>query len=594
MGEPGTPARPAAAFPAGPALARIRGPLLFAAALLAIGLTARFATVFTESINWDEFAVMARADRAARLGDLAVGGRPGLMTLALVPFVRDCVNSVTTVVHARIAWQLINLLYLTGLFALVVRWHRRAGERGSGVPEGLFAVLLVAFLPVFVTWSVQVRADQAALAAAIWGGFMLLSRSNWSTLASGGLFGVAILFSQKGVYTAAAAVTLLFTAAMGRVMAQQADWKAELRASVKACALAAITCTATLALYFLLVPEASHVATPGAVTSSWDQMAWVREKLGFRAYRAQAPGMPVHWLLFATLIIATARAAGSGCREAVPVLATSWLMLLLGSLVAFVHGAGFAYFLMTVALFAGLALAPMATRLAAAVPSMPGAVLAMLAVVLFIGAAPATLQMLHGSQVHQRRTMDFINTTSLSGRRGFQTEGALFCTGDPDPLPVIFSHQIARRLQGNPQAIESFLAEFRSRPIAYIVESYRMNEFPPEVRQFWSAHYLRHSGPLLVLGSSVGGQDAAAAIEILAAGQYRWTPGTRDSRAALRIGATTIEPGGSAALTPGLHRVETDPTGMAGTLSLDLPAWPQEDLIPFYDERQLHLIAGRQ
>ena len=117
---------------------------------------------FTEAINWDEFALLERADRKLRLGDFAGGGRPGLVTTALMPFVSDCIDSVRSVVHARLLWQLMTLAYLVGVYFLVRRWFVHAGRTHEGQMQGLLAVALLAFLPAFVTWSVQVRTDQPA------------------------------------------------------------------------------------------------------------------------------------------------------------------------------------------------------------------------------------------------------------------------------------------------------------------------------------------------------------------------------------------------------------------------------------------------
>ena len=88
------------------------------ATLLAIGtwvVVTRFFHVFTEAINWDEFALLARAEATLRFGEVEGGGRPGLVSIALIPFVADCVDSVRAVVWARAAWQVLTLAYLAGV-----------------------------------------------------------------------------------------------------------------------------------------------------------------------------------------------------------------------------------------------------------------------------------------------------------------------------------------------------------------------------------------------------------------------------------------------------------------------------------------------
>ena len=173
-----------------------------AAVLLAL-LVPRWISIFTESINWDEFTMLARVDRTLRLGDVDGGGRPGLVTLILTPFLRHCVDAITTAVRARILWQLITLAYLCGVFFLVRNWFRFSRRPENGYLEGAAAVALLAFLPAFVAWSVQVRSDQAALAAAVWGGVCLLSERRRLAVVAGLLFGLALLCTQKAVYPAA-------------------------------------------------------------------------------------------------------------------------------------------------------------------------------------------------------------------------------------------------------------------------------------------------------------------------------------------------------------------------------------------------------
>jgi hypothetical protein len=323
-------------------------------------------------------------------------------------------------------------------------------------------------------------------------------------------------------------------------------------------------------------------------------MNWVREQLGFRAYESQAPRILVHWLLLATLVAATAKAVLSRYRDSLPELATSWGLLGLGAIVTVLHGSSFGYFLMTVGLFPAIALGLMASRITATSPRIRNGVVAALAVLLFLGAMPETLQMLHGSQADQRATMEFVRTSELANYRGYQVEGALACAADPDPMPVMFSQQISRRLKNSPEAIGEFIAEFRLRPIAYIVESYRMNQFPEAIREFWRDHYLRHSGSLFVAGATIGTEPGLRQVEILAGGEYRWTPRALDRTRALKVGGTTIEAHSTATLAPGRYLAETVPAGGAGVLVLAVPHWPGSDFAPFYDERQMRRLGGLQ
>jgi hypothetical protein len=570
----------------------LRLPFIVGTSLLLVTLAARFATLFKEAVNWDEFAALARADRMVRLGEVDVGGRPGLMNFLLAPFVRGCSDSVASVVDARILWYLITLLYLAGVFALVARWHASARRPTAGRLEALFAVLLLACLPAFVTWSVQVRSDQAALAAAVWGGVLLLGHGARSSAAAGVLFGIAFLCTQKGLYPIAGCFALLCTAALGRTTAGVATPGTAMRDAARSAFLAIATAAAVVAVYFALVPEAARIVTPRVVSTLWNEMNTVRGQMGYGAYLAQAPHALVHLLLFAVLLVWTARCVAARDRDAIAPLVTSWVMLALAVCVALVHGSTLAYFLMTLGLFPAIGLGLVIGRVAPAAPTLQHWTVTMLALALFGGAVPETLQMMEGTQANQHRTIQFIRTSGLADYRGYQVEGALFCAGDPDPMPVLFSRQIASWLRNSPQAIASFIGEFRSRPIAYMVESYRMSQFPDEVRSFWSQHYLRHSGSLFVSGFSVHPNPTPATVEVLVAGRYRWRPIPRGTGPALRVGSMVIEAGATGTIPAGTHVIQTIPSGASGTLALDVPDWPEQDFVRFYDKRQKRRLGG--
>jgi hypothetical protein len=111
--------------------------------------------------------------------------------------------------------------------------------------------------------------------------------------------------------------------------------------------------------------------------------------------------------------------------------------------------------------------------------------------------------MLFGLQESQRRTMALLQATGLNRQRGYQVEGALFCSKDPDPLPAMFTQQIRHRFGANPHARAAFLAEFRARPVAYLVESYRLRQFPREMQEFWDSHYVPYAAAIHVAGFAI-------------------------------------------------------------------------------------------
>ena len=89
--------------------------VILAVILMALHLVA----VFTESINWDEFAFLFRGDNSLRTGSLHSGGRPGLALLALLPFASGCSDSVSAIRSARLLWSLVTIASVLGFFYLL-------------------------------------------------------------------------------------------------------------------------------------------------------------------------------------------------------------------------------------------------------------------------------------------------------------------------------------------------------------------------------------------------------------------------------------------------------------------------------------------
>jgi hypothetical protein len=157
----------------------------------------------------------------------------------------------------------------------------------------------------------------------------------------------------------------------------------------------------------------------------------------------------------------------------------------------------------------------------------------------------------------------------------------------------MFSPNIFRHFRVSPQAMQNradWIGEFRDRPIAYIVDSYRLGQFPEEIRAFWSQHYVWYARSLYVAGFNVAGTTE---VDVIVPGIYRWDPHKASPAATLRLGGRTLSPGDETALSVGTLSAEAIGENVAGQLILaDLPR-PTRDGYPFfYLRRQIAQLGG--
>ena len=128
---------------------------------LGLFVASRAASIASTAVNWDEFALLDRVARTARTGVPETGGRPGLAEWLLLPLVSACSDEIATARMARWLWLGLTLCFLCGLYALLLELLRGRPQRRH---DALFGVALLALVPAFLEWSLQVRTDQLALA----------------------------------------------------------------------------------------------------------------------------------------------------------------------------------------------------------------------------------------------------------------------------------------------------------------------------------------------------------------------------------------------------------------------------------------------
>ena len=304
----------------------------------------------------------------------------------------------------------------------------------------------------------------------------------------------------------------------------------------------------------------------------------------------------VHWVLFAVLVTWSLHAAWRRKTSDSMLLASCWLALLLGLVVIRFHGSSYPYFIMTAGLFPAVALSMATWRPLARAGRMAWPIVVSLVVLAAFQSAAESVEMLADTQLEQRETMRLVYDSKLRDRRGYQVEGALFCAHDPNPLRVMFSQEIWRRFHASPQASQAttdFIAELRNRPVAYFVESYRMNQFSPEIRMFFAEHYVWYARSLFVAGFNVERAGAAGNVDVIVPGAYRWVPDPENPDASIEVAATLMHPLSVIELDTGKHNVAVRRAGTKGSLlPADLPLVTRDAYPAFYLSRQIMQLGG--
>jgi hypothetical protein len=519
---------------------------LLAATLLLLQVLA----VRTETVNWDEFGLLSRAHESLRTGRLQGGGRPGLASIVAMPIVQGCTDGVSAVRKARHVWLVFTVLLVAGTWALLRKVCRRSASPALAASLGTG---LLVFVPVFLRWSLQVRADQPALLASVWSGVVLLGKGRrWEhAFAAGCLLGTGYLFSQKAFYIGLLAITL----AAGDVFVDR-EW--EMERELRRAAAFAGGGLAALAGYRLLVSR--FFALPPL--DSWGRVTGAfpgyRASIGFSAYVGMLPTLVPHAVLVALLAWATWHARPLGERPEGRTLVVAWAVVALGVAVGAFHAGAFPYFWMTLGIFPAVALALGFDRVLHLLdaPRDRAILVALIGLLLAVPSIRASILLQEDSQAPQRMALAFVSRNFAPEDRGFQPESALFCRPDPAPFPTFFSQDIAAAFYGAdaPERIANFIREFRARPIRFLVSSIRLQQFPAEVRQFWAVHYAPYRDNVFVAGRELEGEAGTEiSFDLLAPGRYRWWPGLSAGADAVSIDGTPVVPHADILLEAGPH-----------------------------------------
>lgn len=551
-----------------------------------LALALRVAAVFRVAGNWDEFGLFEAASKTAESGVLVSGGRPGLAQLLVLPLVSACTAEIEVLQTARLAWVGFTFAYLAGVGVALAQLQTDPGRK---LGDALLGIALLALVPAFVEWSVQVRTDQIALAGAAWGGVALLAsrRRVGLALVAGFAFGFGFLSSQKLVYAAAAMGVL----AAGQLWLAR-DWSTRrefLRGALCVAAFGAAVATfRALTAASRIDISANAAASAGiskqVVAGGLFAFDFYRKTIGWSQYVDLAPTLAPHALLLVALVAATLRGRDRPGRDALPI---AWALLALGTAVGLFHAAAFAYFWMTLGLFPALAFAvarrPILDLLPAAGPVRAAATLGFCAALGLPGAA-ALLSGLRDTQSVQRESFAFVQRNFAPSDAGFHPESGLFCRGAAQPIRHYYSRDIYMDFgrEGTEANRDRLIARFRDEQVRFVLQSFRLNQFPVEVRRFWADNYQPYRASVFVAGRQLHGRSGQEEpFELVASGDYRWLPRAGQ---AIAVDGRPLAPGEILPLAAGPHRARFFDDVPGGMLVLAMHEPPGEAPLSFYKD----------
>jgi hypothetical protein len=122
---------------------------------------------------------------------------------------------------------------------------------------------------------------------------------------------------------------------------------------------------------------------------------------------------------------------------------------------------------------------------------------------------------------------------------------------------------------------------FRGEPIKFLVQSFRLNQFPLELRRFWSENYQPYRDSVFVAGRRLEGvRGATSRFEVIVPGRYRWLP--LEAPHEVRIDDRMVTAGGIITLEPGTHSAGFVEDVRGGLLVLALSEPPGPAPLAFY------------
>jgi hypothetical protein len=552
--------------------------LLVVAAVYAI---AHLAAMFTDFVHWDELVLFRRTEVAAATGVLDGGGRPGLAAALLVLVVDGCESTFRMVLATRMVWAASTFLLLAGLFVFVLQATRRSAHAWHAAALGTASL---AFVPHFLRWSLQIRTDQPAAACALWAGvalFASIRRPRFALLA-GVLFAIGYLFTQKAFYVTA----LVGLVVLGDLYIERAfAWKRE----AQRVAWMILGAVVIVGIYRFVMPRL-FTSPVSSLESSFNLLDWYRWVLRFRLYPNMVSSVIPQLALLVLILVAAIRAMRRDTEQRRPLL-VALAVCLLGIGVGRFHTGSFPHFWITIGIFPAVAIGLGWNGIRELLPRANLAVAILAWGWLIVTAAIYRRETLIDTQAVQRASFAFVESQLDPGLRGFSSDGAFVCRHDPDPLPVYLGHEVTLFLFGKNGArnTDALLEQFRTRPVAYVLDTHRLPSFPQRWRDFFAAHYVLYTHRVALAGQAItGGRGSSRTFDVIVPGRYRWFPGVTQAR----ITVDGIPVDHEVTLAAGAHAIVLADPVTAGMLVLAVDAPPEPASETFYPGMAIYELAG--
>jgi hypothetical protein len=152
------------------------------------------------------------------------------------------------------------------------------------------------------------------------------------------------------------------------------------------------------------------------------------------------------------------------------------------------------------------------------------------------------------------------------------------CRPDPDPFRVRFHQTVVAEFGGERATanMRDLLAEFRTRPVSFMILPDNAGGYPREIVEFWLTRYVPYRASALVPGRAVRGEPGTSGtFEVIVSGEYIWRPSPDE--VPLEFDGQLLEPGATVTVAePGTYRIGL-PQGGGGMIALNLREPPAPD-----------------